>query len=106
MELEHKMMAAFDVKLEGKYEGKRGNIYLAKVKNKTKYKLIFIPRPYHFWNVEDNYETLYVSTRSYEDTLSDILCALIQHTTFYAPRQNQFTKVVFDWETLRSKQIN
>tara|TARA_Y100000401_G_scaffold14234_1_gene9667 strand:+ start:5023 stop:5343 length:321 start_codon:yes stop_codon:yes gene_type:complete len=106
MELEHKMMAGFDIRLEGTYEGKRGNVYLAKVKNKRKYKLIFIPHPYHFWNVEDNYETLYVSTKSYEDTLSDILHALIQHATFYAPKQNQFTKVIFEWETLRSKHIN
>ena len=106
MRLEHKMMIAYDVKLEGKYDGKRGMLYLAKVKNKRQYELVLIPRPYHFWNVEDNYETLYISTKSYEDTIRDILNALVQHATFYAPKQNQWEKVVFDFETLSSKYEN
>ena len=103
MRLEHKMMIAYDVKLEGKYEGKRGMLYLAKVNNKRQYEIVLIPRPYHFWNVEDNYETLYISTKSYEDTIRDIMSALIEHATFYAPMQNQWEKVVFDFETLSSK---
>tara|TARA_Y100000401_G_C8269265_1_gene197456 strand:- start:100 stop:423 length:324 start_codon:yes stop_codon:yes gene_type:complete len=106
MRLEHKMLITYDVKLEGKYDGKRGMLYLAKVKNKRQYELVLVPQHLHFWNMEDNYETLYVSTKSYEDTIKDIMSALVQHATFYAPRQNQFEKVVFDFETLSSKYEN
>jgi hypothetical protein len=107
MRLEHKMFIAHYVKLrDGKHKDKSGMLYLAKVKNKRQYELVLIPRPYHFWNVEDNYETLYISTKSYKDTITDIMFALVQHATLYAPRQNQFQKVVFDWETLTSKHID
>tara|TARA_R100000734_G_C3215968_1_gene29300 strand:+ start:174 stop:497 length:324 start_codon:yes stop_codon:yes gene_type:complete len=84
-------------------EDERGCLYLAKVKNKRQYEIVWVPNAFHFWNAGDNAKVLYVSNKSYEDTIFDITSALISHATFWVPRQGALERVYFDWETLSSK---